>query len=415
MNTINESENAEIRNRLLGYLNLLQRPVEIYEIKDKLKISNEVIKDSISDCFIGLLYEGYNDFYQARRYEVFMDILAFKEFIKTEIETFLEDENQSLSISDIEKQCYRSLCNYFNYSQYDLYHDGEGGIRVFGNLTKIIEVINENPQIFYKIVFTKTGSWADRVGLIKWVNQVIPSNYSRFEYSILYNFRKSKRESFELKNLDFRINRSPVELDVPKPISMDYVISQIEKSSDIYSYDKETEKVFLKTDLERIKKILQSNSHEFLKFNDFVQSSGTRSSGILSFTYTGPNFPLIEAGEYVKLRNIIFISKAYSLATDFKKLFDFNKITDSKILSILSAIIGEENLEKWITENIKISFYEEYFEPTDKELIDLEKRIIEDISPLLNLEGNPGNLFRITLEDKLNAYLEGKSSKDESK
>lgn len=376
---------------------------------------HEKIQRILKDQFVGTLYIWDGE-YETREIHYYMNDLAINEFYKNEIVFILDDENLPLSIEEISEQLEKSFCNYFGFGkpEFDEFV-GNRGFHLFSPLDKIQRIISQNNQLFYTIVTPTKSNYNDLVGLNKWETQIFCSQYSRFEYSILYNFRKSKRESLELKNLDFRINRSPVELDIPKPVLMDYVISQLEKSSDIYSFDKETEKVFLKNDLERIKKNLQSNSLKFLKFNNFVQMYSLGGSGILSLSYTGQNFPLTEASEYVKLRNIIFITRTYSLYNNFQKLFDFNKINDSKFLLILSAIIGEENLENWVTENIKISFHEEYFEPTDKELIDLEKRIIEDISPLLNLEGNPGNLFRITLEDKLNAYLEGKSSKDESK
>ncbi|MDP3831527.1 MAG: hypothetical protein Q8Q47_09670, partial [Ignavibacteriaceae bacterium] len=350
---------------------------------------HDKIRRLLKDHLVGTLFSYSPEesvTYESRYY---MNDLAVNEFYKSEIGIILDDENRPISIEDIIEQLEKSFCNYFNFEKpgFDGFY-GNIGFHLFEPYDKIQSIISQNNHLFYKIVSPQKSNYNDLVGLNKWGTQIFYPQYSRFEYSILYNFRKSKRESLDLKNLDFRINRSPLELDITKPISMEYVISQLEIRSDIYSFDKEGGKVIVKNDLVRIKKILQSNSLEFLKFQDFVQSHRLGSSGILSLAYTGPNFRLTEASEYVKLRNIIFITRTYSLYTDFKKLFDFNKIDDSEFLLTLSAIIGEKNLEVWVEENIKISFYEEYFEPTDSGLIYLERRIIKDLSPLLNLEGN---------------------------
>jgi hypothetical protein len=396
---------------LADYLLELKRPILDVEVKKTFNISYEEIECLISEFQIGIEYKLDIDL-NLIKYSVYMDTQSLKEFIKTEIEIFLEDNNRATSMSEIFDKCYKSFCNTFGFPMLE---EVDYGLR-FDKLIKMIDIVlNESPEKFHKLLDLRKSNENDFIVLKTWESKSLITQYSRFESAILYNFRKSKKEILELKNLDFRLNRLPFIYDVPKPISLEYIISQLQNESDIYHFDEANEKIIHKEDLKRIKKKLINLTMKYRDFGNFISSIWRTTSGIISIKYSGLDFPLKEASEYVNLRNIIFISKTYNVLTDFKKLFDFENINDSKFLLILSSIIGEDNLREWIEENIKISFYEEYFEPTDNELGDLEKRIIEDISPLLNLDGNPGNLFRITLEDKLNAYLEGKKSIDESK
>jgi len=61
-----------------------------------------------------------------------------------------------------------------------------------------------------------------------------------------------------------------------------------------------------------------------------------------------------------------------------------------------------EDIESWLRKNVVLSYYEEFL----PEITLLAPQIIEKISPVFNVNKNPGNLFQYTLKSKLDEYYE---------
>jgi|GEM_PF-5271401 len=119
-------------------------------------------------------------------------------------------------------------------------------------------------------------------------------------------------------------------------------------------------------------------------------------SGLVALIYNGAEFPLKNASEFVKLRNIIRIHSSEDIAKDYENFGQYKSMDDS----ILSAIINEEidlldsnnrlkNYNKWIRENILISYY-----PMDYSESNFYKFCLNlKFSPILELDPIYDNIF----------------------
>ncbi|MCX8057590.1 MAG: hypothetical protein N3F03_08285 [Ignavibacteria bacterium] len=132
-------------------------------------------------------------------------------------------------------------------------------------------------------------------------------------------------------------------------------------------------------------------------------------AGIYAVIFTGKEFPLKEASEYVQTRPYIYIGHTSgSLSDEIYEPFLMDLGKCNELLKYLKAILTEEQKTKeievlsWLKENTKISFYEE------KTMIDYQVylNLINEFSPIFNVFKNPGNLFSYTLEKKYENFLE---------
>lgn len=155
-------------------------------------------------------------------------------------------------------------------------------------------------------------------------------------------------------------------------------------------------------------------------------------SGVFSAIYTGEQFPLIEAEEYVKVRNIIYISATEDLSKTISNILEYDRFNEEEFLinlySILSSTLisldikenqKQENYvyinkddqdyskkpesiyKDWIKNNIKFSF----IAMPSQEAITFVKRFINAYSPVLNIENNLGNLFTTLILEKKKEFL----------
>lgn len=125
--------------------------------------------------------------------------------------------------------------------------------------------------------------------------------------------------------------------------------------------------------------------------------------GLILFYFTGSQFLFQEMTEYVSLRNLIYMQPTKNLRIDSSKIFVSE---DSELKIILQSKIKETELANWINENLAVSFV---IEDYDYLKLSFDK-LMQEYSPVLNLDKNPGNLFRGIIEEKIREYESGKES-----
>ena len=125
--------------------------------------------------------------------------------------------------------------------------------------------------------------------------------------------------------------------------------------------------------------------------------------GLLVFKFVGENFPLKEAQEFVRLRPFIY----FSLEKDFKheNLKDIESFFP-EFASFFGAFVSDNSIENWFDENIRFYFINGQLSEVQTHF----DTLLKDFAPVCNLMGNPGNLFRGIIEEKIREYESGKES-----
>jgi hypothetical protein len=223
-------------------------------------------------------------------------------------------------------------------------------------------------------------------------------------YSIL---SEKKGEYFPLKELSLDLTISSK--STIKPVTTHILKSIVTGSPFFFSFDEEGSKVRVLNDDEVIHKIetyFKNNQKGFSEFPETIESPG-----LIAVTFIGSNFPFKEAAEYVKTRPVIFIGNvpADSRLEDYISFSDEDLnnpgIPDIKYLKIFDL---KDTVKTWIENNCVISFL-----PYDRDKIEffsgrikiLFPKLMEKLSPILNLSNNPFNPFEYTLSQKINDFI----------
>jgi len=461
MNAKEQVNNDELRDKLVSYLLEKNAPVWDTDFEEHFKISKNEVHKLLSrykiasheypDVPNSIILKSDTDELDSRfspvitqvelekllvTDELFMHPIPLNNFLFKEICFILDEGEVAIAKSQIIEKAEKSFINYYGLPSVG--KTNPYGLEILGVFPETINnIILKNYEIFYiNVNMSKSGE--DKIGLRKWKNSIIGETYSRFEYAVLNVFRKKQTSELEVKDLDFRLNRLRFSFDVPKPISEEYVMQMIEAGSEIFTYDKEKRNLILKSDMARIKGklfeqtfsvaevenyLVDSNSGAsgkefsmdrievdsriFINASHFVRDVDNMSfpdaSGVAAFHYSGENFPLEGAKEYVRLRPIVYLLNMHANENLFKSILNYDKPAGSEFLQGLKAILPPQtDLKEWVAANISVSFYLEYLENW-KESEYLHKLCIAELSPVLNLKNNLGNLFRITLENKIAA------------
>lgn len=364
------------------------------------------------------------------------------------ISAYLQKQGKPVLFYEIESKFLNNLelpehFEYFNYDIETLIFKGRLGDLELKK--KFLISTKTLYPIFYDIL-----SYLIKVSKGEWYfnNQEIKEkliNYLFSEYSELSNFdidlkskvirylEKSKdflrimKDTYNFSIINYKIAperllpviasliRKLEKTDIPSLINnlkIEYGISLDEMDIDSFNIEK-----FLKENNHRFK-VVQNNyitltedieffKEYFYNINNIltieelisIYSNRTSSEGIFALIFTGKKFPIKKMDEYIKLRPIIGIDLTHSVAQVFNEEL---KTEDYEIIENLYAILSDIDVDvaDWLRENTKVSFYEEEVEG----LKIILPRIIQSFSPILNLKYNPGNLFRYTIQEKLNKY-----------
>jgi len=196
-----------------------------------------------------------------------------------------------------------------------------------------------------------------------------------------------------LKKLLFKLNLSNYDYGLVKPYTTNTFIKVMQFEGNLFHIN--DDKIEIRSLNERIEDALKQKK----KISHF--RVGEHVSGLLILSYIGNNFPIAEAKEYVELRPMIFFLPIFSISLGFREALQQFEILIRKIFDL-----NYQNIDDWMNENLAVSFV---IEDYDYLKLNFDK-LMQEYSPVLNLEKNPGNLFRGIIEEKLREYENGKES-----
>lgn len=396
--------NTKREDSLSRFLVNEKRPLLIEEAKNKpwvidLRNSKDVI---IIECYFWKAYQTGTKIGNKDRYYFLKELL--ETFWLNEIEIVLEDLKAEVTLIELKKKLSESFLIFYGLkhkssdsSEDDSYFQTDVGIAYdFSNLIEFLSRYTDKFYIKKDSVYAKNDMI--RIGLKRWLDIGIFSEPREIiKNEIVFKiFKKLNKTILQLENITFRLNRLPLNPGIPKPFSMELVEEIISEDQDRFEIDKSNGLVKLVDDLDYISKVLIKNQYLLKEFNTNYQSSG-----FLALIFVGKDFPLKEASDYVATRPIIYLKSVNNLSIEFSKLPDDEGFLINEFIEYLRAILPDQIIIKdWIKENLTFSFLK-----YDKdEIKKLHNPLIEKLSPILNVNNNPGNLFQYTLKSKLEEY-----------
>lgn len=393
-------------NDILELFKKEKRPILKSEVWSKLGIETQadfeemilVPDDQASDTVsIHIWVKTGKSSYTMRKeaYEFHPEML--EEFWLNEILYILKKKNDEVDLQTVINILEVQVVNYYGLTDplgesFELTSDAGLGNE---KNKKLIDFIDKHSKIFYRRIgegeFAKT--WF--IGLTDWKDKVLENDRKIIRNAAIKVLRDMKGESISLKELTYSVNRIKLDIFTPKPFNEELIKEIILQNSGRLVYDISKDKITLSEDLEYITNYFKENRYNFNEFN-FAENS----SGLLAYIFVGKEFPLKEAEEYVKTRPIIFIDEIHY--TNVNRINISNESTLREYLKAVMDISDDEEIKKWLSENIALSYYEE----SKAEIKKIAPKIIEKFSPIFNLDKNPGNLFQYTLKSKLEEYYE---------
>ncbi|GMV00266.1 MAG: hypothetical protein AMXMBFR51_29980 [Ignavibacteriota bacterium] len=147
--------------------------------------------------------------------------------------------------------------------------------------------------------------------------------------------------------------------------------------------------------LNMIDHILNKNFNNSLE----IPHKGRR---IYAYKYKGDHFPFQEAVDYLKIRPLIYIKEVtWESREEHPDMLSPNP--DDELWRYLKALVPvKTSFTDWIKDNIQLSWIDE--EEASLSFENLFEILIEEYSPIFNVDNNPGNLFKYTLQEKLVNY-----------
>lgn len=338
----------------------------------------------------------YSSTYTRRNepYEFHPDLL--EEFWFNELMYLLKTKKDHLDIKEIIEDFRTQLVNYYNLTDplgesFDIHSDAGLGDN---NKKNLLAFIDKHSDTFYrKTGLDKFGSETWLIGLVEWKDTVLDTDRKLIRNVMIKISRDLKGKSITLKELTYSVNRVKLDTLTPKPFNEELIKEIILQNSGRLMYDISKDTISLSDDLEFMTNYFKENRYNFNEFN-FAENS----SGLLAYIFIGKEFPLKEAEEYVKTRPVIFIDEIH-----YTNVNRINFSNESTLIEYLKAVMdtsNDEEIKKWLSENIALSYYEE----SKAEIKKIAPKIIEKFSPIFNLDNNPGNLFQYTLKSKLEEY-----------
>lgn len=213
--------------------------------------------------------------------------------------------------------------------------------------------------------------------------------------------RLSRKHSTEdTKQLLLKLNLSSEDYGMTKP----YSSHTIEKISAAFpeTLKFDGSQINILPISERITSSLNNKS----SIDNFPLQAGNL-SGLLVFSFVGNEFPVKEAKTYVSLRSQIIFMAVSDLKQVYGKIFTQESY---ELTKILKAFLGDIDVWEWAKENLAVSFLVE-----DYDYLKLNfDSLMQEYSPVFNLDRNPGNLFRGIIEEKIREYESGREQGTEN-
>ena len=180
----------------------------------------------------------------------------------------------------------------------------------------------------------------------------------------------------------------------------EYYYSDETKSKPAY-FDMSTGKIKLKNFLDPV---IGYFNEKRINFSELNINSIENNTGILAIIFTGKEFSLEVAKEFVKVRDVISLHEIKDFSKDFDDIikYDLNDITPliaiaSKQVDILDKSSGEENYRNWIKENLSFSFY-----PLTEEVNFYKYCLTFKLSPILEIDEEFENMYKRDILNMIN-------------
>ncbi|KAB2908909.1 MAG: hypothetical protein LC102_08900 [Ignavibacteriales bacterium] len=206
--------------------------------------------------------------------------------------------------------------------------------------------------------------------------------------STIRAFTSLKRENLTTSQLAYALSLDPMFTALLKPVNPKELSEALQKFE---RFKLEGNSISLRGMEEMINNIPPD---KYVSFNNIPHF--WRGEGLLLLKFIGDKFPMEEAIKYLEIRPIIFASIESEFSAE--KLEDLNA-NFPEFSTILTALLGESDIESWSKENLRAYFIHDQVE----HLRTIFDSILKEISPILNIKKNPGNLFAGLIEEKLNS------------
>lgn len=389
-------EQEKLYQKFLNHFNKLQRPL----FEDEFEEYKE-IKDFISEIKLILSYHPYTNYYTL----YLPDENLY--YILNKICQVILKKNDEIKINEFYYLVVEGFLSYYNL--YELIgriiyqHKNTLYIQFFGvEFSWKFAVIDQFTDFLIENRDKYRITKKDKDIFVESIIRFSEKNQKIFLNSILEVFRDIHTKTIQFNELILELELILKEL---KPINY-YVIETVIKNNPLYfNFDEQSKIVNILSDEEIIEKIQEYFKNNQKLVNEF--GGVIEESGFIALTFIGKNFPFSEAAEYVKTRPIIFVDSILD-KTDLETYISFSnedlinpEVPDTKYLKIFNL---EDDVKNWIVENCYISFL-----PYDRDRVKLLfPKLVEKLSPVLNLSSSANNLFEYTLKQKINEYLSSK-------
>lgn len=215
-------------------------------------------------------------------------------------------------------------------------------------------------------------------------------------------FLKPENSDFiTIERLSFKIALSPLPMEIIKPVTKKE-LREILSNNIYFLYDKENDAVRLFTNNELSEKIKNYFNQNYSPIS--ISDTKYDKAGILAIKFTGKEFPLSEAKEYINVRPIIFLCDV-AKNSSIKDILLINRELSEKesndIKYLKCLFDNDQEFINWLENNTSVSFHETH----PKIIKYVHPKLLEDLSPIFNIQHNPGNLFQYTLKTKFEEYL----------
>ncbi|MCA0387098.1 MAG: hypothetical protein LCH52_01245 [Bacteroidetes bacterium] len=260
------------------------------------------------------------------------------------------------------------------------------------NMSLLYPIIEAVPDSF---IIYKKSSLEERskhkVGLAVWDDKF--NKEMQFVSNIISIVRNSGITEFQRVLL--KVNLLPKDFGIPKPYKKEEILEILEKFPHIIRVENNEIRIH---DINKHMNIISFEKTPIKKFKKHFDVPG-----LIIVSFTGQTFPIAEANDYINLRPAIYFHVVNNLNREYddilyKKESQFNKI--------FRSILNNDDIRDWMEVNLSISFVLEDYDYLKQNF----DKLMQEYSPVLNLEKNPGNLFRTIIEEKIREHESGKES-----
>lgn len=198
-------------------------------------------------------------------------------------------------------------------------------------------------------------------------------------------------QALPIKKLLLKLNLVDEDFGYPKPYTLETLSFLTDTNSEIFKVEEDL--ISLRDLNERVAK--SGKKKELLP--SFKPTASV--SGLLVFYFFGDSFIIEDAKEYVRLRNAVYF---YPIQDVLKWQDEVFLDQNSELLTILKGLELADPVS-WAEKNLAVSFIIEDFNYLKLGLQDL----LQEFSPVFNLDKNPGNLFRQVFVELRNKAAHG--------